>query len=144
MDAETRALLSKRVTYEISNNLVRQLGGNMKADTPDAITEQNWVALSTMLIHLRGDMTTLIDMVLENDNGGLSYMAALTVIHDNILECGKAIEDALSVKTAWFPVSRVDRAKSGDKAGDYFYTKLRKEVEKYLDDKRKERKDGEN
>jgi len=141
MDTQTRTLFSKRVTHEISNNLVKQLGGNMKAGAPDAITEQNWVGLSTMLIHLRSDLTTLIDMVLENENGGLSYMAALTVIHDNLLECSKTIEDALGVKTAWFPEVRIDRAKTGDKAGDYFYTKLRREVEKYLEDKRKGHKD---
>ena len=141
MDKETRNLMSKKVTTDISRNLVRNLGGKYMSEAPDKITDQNWVALSTMLVHVRRDFTTLIDTVLANTEGGLAYMAMLTVIHDKLLDCANSIEDTLNIKTSWFPETRIDRGKTGDKAGDYFYTKLRKEVEDYLDERRKEKGD---
>ena len=138
MDKQTKELFSKKVTNDITGNLVRRLGGKMDKVSPDAITEQNWVGLSTMLIHIRRNMSTLVDTVLNNKDGGLTYMAMLSVIHDQIMDAAENIEQTLGIKTGWFPAGKIDRAKTGDKAGDYFYTKLRREVETYMEKKIKE------
>jgi len=108
----------------------------MVAHMVDDIAGNNWVGLASMLVYISNRVNALKNIVLENNEGGLMYIAGVAIITGEMVKISEYIENTLNIRTSWVPSPRnlKPRNVSINVADDYYFRKTRIAMEKMLDE----------
>lgn len=117
-------------------------------DRKDSITNHEWVGMVTMMTYICKEAASINTMMMDNADGGLAYLAALSMLQDNVYKLGMHIEDILKVRTHWlYPKRQSAQEKGrfdvGKSADDYYYHKLLSEVNNRLEEINGRNREGE-